>query len=92
MALFTPQYYGKPISTQLSEYLKVYTSSKDRTEVSRSSGVSVSTLRDIIYSGNSISEKNAPAMLTLMKIAVRNCTKSIEKAKEFQVYYEEVTA
>lgn len=74
--------YGSPISYDLSNYLKEYTSNNDRADVSAKTGVGSSTIRDLVYRLNNITESNSKAIIELMKIAVVNCTDKIEYSKK----------
>lgn len=89
MSLFQQESFGKPISEQLSDYLKQYTSNHDRANVAEKTGVSISTIRDVSYRNNMVTENNSIAMLELMKIAVVNCTNTIQHAKKAKEYLEE---
>ena len=89
MALFTPNYYGKPISEKLEDYLKTFTTVNDRKQAAKKTGVSASTIRGIIYEGNSISENNAVAMLEVARTAIHNCTQSLHKAKQAREFFED---
>jgi len=73
--------YGKPISEQLAEYLKTYTDNNDRANVAAKTGVSISTIRDVTYRANNLTESNAVAIVELMRVAVANCTHKIEHGK-----------
>lgn len=83
---------GKPIDIQLSEYLKIYTNKEDRKSVARACGMSESTLRDLVYQGNKVTEKNRSALSVLIDVAKENCLQSIEKAKKAKVIFEEIAA
>jgi len=74
--------YGKPISEELSTYLKEYTDNNDRANVAAKTGVSISTIRDVTYRNNNLTESNAVAILELMRIAVANCTNKIKYSKQ----------
>ncbi|MEH0007613.1 MAG: hypothetical protein V6Z82_02700 [Flavobacteriales bacterium] len=80
MALFKKRHFGKPISGQLSAYLIGHTSCLDRSKASVKTEVSTSTIRDVIYRRNPVTENNARAIVELMRIAVHNCIHSIEEA------------
>lgn len=88
--MITPDNYKAPISDEIATHLKNYTSSADRTKVARQYKISVSTLRDVTYSGSNITKNNIDAVNTLIEIAKKNCAEIIEKAKQCEVFFEEV--
>lgn len=77
---------GKPLNKSLSTNLKNYTGHTDRVEVSNETGISVSTIRDVIYQGNPVTKKNLIAVIGMIRAAKRN----IQKAKEAEVIFEEI--
>jgi len=74
--------YGNPISEQLAQYLKDYTDNNDRANIAAKTGVSISTIRDVTYRTNNLTEGNSVAIIELMKVAVANCTNKIEYSKK----------
>lgn len=86
--LFDKDNYGKPISEKLSEYLRDWTDKQDRADVSRETKIGLSTVRDVVYRNNSLTEENSKAILELMKIAVKNCTNKIEYGKRVRKEFE----
>ena len=86
MALNSPENFRKPISGQLSEYLREHSSKADRAEVSIKTGVGSSTIRDVVYQNRSLTKNNVKAIIALMKIAIQNCMRSREEAKEAKEY------
>lgn len=83
-----PEQFGKPISEQLSEYLKQYTTSNDRANVCQQTSIGTSTIRDLVYRNNNLSKSNYIAVVELMRIAVRNCTQKINDSKQAKRYFE----
>lgn len=77
---------GKPLNESLSTNLKMYTGHTDRLDVSERTGVSVSTIRDVIYQGNPVTKKNLIAVLGMIQAAKKN----IRTAKEAEVIFEEI--
>ena len=61
MALFEEKHYGKPISEQLSGYLRTYTDKHDRANVSVETGVGTSTIREVMYRTNPVTKRNSNA-------------------------------
>jgi len=84
MALFDKENYGKPISVKLSRYLRAHTNKHDRADVSEKTGVGTSTIRDVIFRVNSLTENNSKAIIPLMRIAIKNCEKSISTSAEIK--------
>lgn len=80
--LFDKTNYGNPISEKLAEYLKEWTDNNDRANVAAQTGVGISTIRDVTYRANNLTESNSVAIVELMKIAVKNCTNKIQYAKQ----------
>jgi hypothetical protein len=79
-----------PISEQLSEFLKAYTSNKDWANTSIKTRVGTSTIRDVIYRYNALSENNSKAIVELVSIAKSNANRSIIKAKMAVDYFNKV--
>lgn len=82
MALFEKEHFGKPISTELSNYLRTYTDKFDRADISTKTSVSLSTIRDVIHRSNTLTENNSKAIVELMKMAIKNCENKIVKSTE----------
>lgn len=70
---------GSPISDQLSEYLRQYTSKGDRADVSIKTGVGASTIRDVVYRNNNLTEDNSRAIYRLINVAIHNGMNSIKE-------------
>jgi len=71
----------EPISVKISEHLKDFTSKDDRADViSKVNGVSSSTLRDLVYRGNSVTEYNLPALKLLLIKACQNADAKMKQA------------
>ena len=79
-SLLKDEQFGNPISEKLSNYLRTYTTSNDRANVSRMTGVGSSTVRDVAYRNNNLTEGNSKAIIELARIAIMNCDNSIEDA------------
>ncbi len=84
MNLFEEKDFGQPISEELSNYLRQYTGNKDRANVSRKTGMGVSTIRDVAFRTNSLTKINSNAITELAKEAVMNSVGSIESAAKIQ--------
>lgn len=78
--MFKPEEFGKPISQELSETLREYTSKDDRSDVSTKTGISLSSIRDVMYRNNSLTESNSRAIVMLSAIAKDNCKQVIDDA------------
>jgi predicted DNA-binding protein YlxM (UPF0122 family) len=82
MALFNHDSYGKPISEELSNYLRTYTDKFDRADVAAETEIGTSTIRDVVFRTNSLTEQNSKAIIELMKIAVKKCELNIINSTE----------
>ncbi|HYD92056.1 MAG TPA: hypothetical protein VEA37_11295 [Flavobacterium sp.] len=94
--LFNEESYGKPISEKLSQYLIDWTSEADVAKVSvdmpKENKVSVSTINSVKRRLGNLTENNAAAIISLMGIAVKNCTNKIEYAKRVKKELEKYSA
>ncbi len=73
--------YGKPISVELSEYLKDFTDKEDIADVSTNTGISISTIEYVRNRKNTVTENNSVGIIELMKIAIQNAQNNIIKSK-----------
>ncbi len=78
--------YGKPISKELSEYLRDYASLDDRANVAERMDVKLSTIRNVVYRTNTLTKDNVKAIEELIIIAVHNCEQVIIDAKKAKQY------
>ena len=76
--MFKPDDFGKPISQELSDTLREYTTKDDRADVSIKTGVSISTIRDVTYRNNSLTESNSRAIIMLASKAKSKCQQAIK--------------
>jgi hypothetical protein len=83
-----PQHFGKPISEMLSKYLLEFTDQTDRANVSQQTSISTSTIRDVVYRRNTLTETNYIGIVELMRIAVANCTQKIKTSKQAKSFIE----
>lgn len=74
--------FGKPISEKLSNYLRQYTDKDDRADVSIQTGVGTSTIRNVVFRSNTLTEDNSRAIVALVEIALTSCREIMEKASE----------
>ena len=74
--------FGSPISEKLSKYLRAYTGKNERADVSRKTGVGSSTIRDVTFRNNNLTEDNSKAIVCLVEIAIEKCSSSIKTAAE----------
>lgn len=79
-----------PISEELSDYLKTYTTTNDWANTSIKTKVGTSTIRDVIYRYNSLSEKNSKAIIELVSIANDNANKSIGEARKAVTFFNKI--
>lgn len=70
--MFTDQEYGKPINEKLSLTLRRNTTKDDFANVATTTGVSFSTIRDVVYRTNSLTKSNSRAIKELLRIAFDN--------------------
>ncbi|WP_299533826.1 hypothetical protein [Ulvibacterium sp.] len=70
--MFTEQDYGRPINEKLSLTLRRNTTKDDFANVATFTGVSFSTIRDVVYRTNSLTKSNARAIEELLRIAFDN--------------------
>jgi len=87
MALFDTEHYGKIISEQLADYLNKYTTASDRANVSEATGVGVTTLRNIVYRTNNLTENNSIGVLELMRTAIANAKQEKSNAINAVKYF-----
>lgn len=70
------------ISPVLSDFLKEFTSKDDRADVINNvAGVGSSTLRDLVYRVNPVTDNNLPALKLLLLKASKNADAKIKQAK-----------
>lgn len=82
---------GESLPEEIAENLKVFTGHSDRVQVSEDTGVSASTIRDVIYLGNKVTKKNLKGMKKLILIASENCKASIDAARNADVIFEQLS-
>ncbi|MCT4135072.1 hypothetical protein HZP67_10080 [Elizabethkingia anophelis] len=81
---------GECISDNLACYLKEFTSTKDRSEVSHKAKVSPSILRDITYQYKPVVNTNIQALMILIDRAEQNADNNISKAKKFKGFIRKI--
>lgn len=81
---------GECISDSLAGYLKEFTSTKDRSEVSHKAKVSPSILRDITYQYKPVVNTNIQALMILIDRAEQNADNNISKAKKFKGFIRKI--
>lgn len=64
--------YGKPIDEQLSIVLRRNCSKDDFANLACNTGVSFSTIRDVVYRTNSLTKSNVKAINALIQVAFDN--------------------
>lgn len=74
--------FGNPISEKLSNYLRQYTDKDDRADVSIQTGVGTSTIRNVVFRSNTLTEDNSRAIVALVEIAMASCRDIMLKASE----------
>ena len=79
---FKEEDYGKPITKELSEFLKKFTTKDDRADASTKTGVSTSTIRDVARRTNMLTAGNSLAILAMIELAEKNCKYKIDDAQK----------
>ncbi len=75
--------FGSIISKKLSEFIQKYSTTDDRKEISRSTGISYSTVRYLINRSNSLTEDNSVALIAMIEKSIENCQKvSLESERD----------
>lgn len=64
---------GQKPSKQLCEYLKKYTTGKERLKASVNSGIGIETIKSLAIGRNTITEQNIAGLIELVHIAIENC-------------------
>jgi cyanate lyase len=64
--------YGKPISEKLSAIIRRNSTKDDFANVASITGISFSTIRDVVYRTNSLTKTNSKAIRSLLNIAFEN--------------------
>jgi hypothetical protein len=82
---------GNVITDQLSAYLTTYTSNKDALNISATSQVGYSTIRQVRSQSLPLTEKNSTAIMSLVKLAIDNCKNTSVNALEAIVELEKLT-
>ncbi|MDM1396093.1 hypothetical protein [Myroides odoratimimus] len=80
--LFDEEHYGKLISSQLSDYLKEWTTMHDRIDIAEEHNISKSLLEAVMRRERSLTKSNSIGIIDLARKAVHNCTHKIERAKK----------
>ncbi|MEM9646940.1 MAG: hypothetical protein AAF969_00555 [Bacteroidota bacterium] len=70
--MFSKNDYGKPIGEVLSNILRRNLSKTDYANIAARSNISFSTIRDVVYRTNSLTEANAVAIKLLVHAAFEN--------------------
>ena len=87
---FKDEDFGKPISKELSDLLKEFTTKNDVADASTETGVSISTIRDVSRRSNMLTPGNSVAIIELIKIAHKNCENKIGRANIGKAYIEKL--
>lgn len=64
--------YGKPLNEQLSIILRRNSSKNDFANIAAYTGISFSTIRDVVYRTNSLTRSNSKAIKKIIKVAFDN--------------------
>ncbi len=70
--MFQEEDYGKPLNEQLSIILRRNSSKNDYANIAACTGISFSTIRDVVYRTNSLTKSNSKAIKKIIRIAFDN--------------------
>lgn len=70
--MLTEEDYGKPLNEKLSTVLRRNSSKDDFANIAAQTGISFSTIRDVLYRTNSLTKSNAKAIKALIEVAFDN--------------------
>lgn len=70
--MFKAEDYGRPITEKLSTTLRRNSTKNDFANIAASSGISFSTIRDVVYRTNSLTHSNSKAIVELIQISFNN--------------------
>ncbi len=91
--MFTENDYKKPITKELADSLKKFTSVAERTTVSEKyEGVGVSLITRVIHRSANLNENNAPAITELTEIAFENGQENNSEDKKLLKYLKKLVA
>lgn len=77
---------GKPISDELSRYLKKNITKQDRATIAGNVGTSPSTIRDLIYQNALVTDKNSEYLIEAARVAMKNCRENIHDYRVAEEY------
>jgi hypothetical protein len=80
------QEIGGRITEELSEYLKRWTSGRDRSDAAEKNNITGETLSSIVTRRRNLTENSYPALLALVSIAMLNIDTHSEEAQEADSY------
>ena len=83
--------FGKPISEKLSKALRSHISKNDIADIALISNVGTSTLRDVVYRRNSVTENNYKAVIDLTERALQNCHETRQKFLSNEKFLSKIT-
>lgn len=79
------------ISKELSDYLREFTDLNDRADiVNEVGGIGSSTLRDLVFRVNPVTENNLPALKALMLRASKNAAQKMNSARKCKKAVKEI--
>lgn len=78
--LFKKEDYGRPINEDKLDFIKRNMNPDSIKVVAENSNMSTSTIKGVIYSGNSISKRNSKALNKLARISFKNCLQKRDQA------------
>lgn len=81
---------GKPISVELSDFLKEFTCPRDIADISNETSVSISTINYVKCRRNNVSDDNKKAIIRLIQKADVNADNKIKDAKKGKKYIKQI--
>jgi hypothetical protein len=85
MALDSKENLKKPISKELSDYIRKHTTVNDRIKVCDMQGVNIrpSTLQAVVYCQINLTQDNRKGLIELMRIAIMNNTEGLKAGRNY---------
>lgn len=77
---------GQFISDDLSNYLRQFTSFSERHITGHNMGLSGRTCHALIMQERKVTQKTYPALLAIVSLAIQNCKKATEEAKQAESF------
>jgi len=79
--------YQKPISEDLSKHLRNFITTNDIANVATEVSMSIDYIKKLLYRTANLTENNEKIISELTKVAIANCSKKIEEAKQASKFF-----